>query len=30
MYKFSNDLPLLVPVSIDIEELKENNKILGY
>ena len=28
MYKFSNDLPLLVPVSIDVEELKENNKIL--
>ena len=28
MYKYAHELPQLVPVSIDIEELKENNKIL--
>ena len=28
MYKFSNELPLLVPVSINVEDLPENNKIL--
>ena len=28
MYKFSNELPLLVPVSINVEDLLENNKIL--